>query len=201
MERNFEYTRQVTSPQLSVNLPNVLPGPGHVTNLLARSFNTGSRFSVRLNNQLLRQVDLPAIGNGIYDAFARFQKIRVDFPTSSSALNLSFDYSPGSVNSQGWLDWFEIFARRELSMTGVNQLLFRDWNSVQPQYRPFKLKGNAQRAFGIYNPLSPSHTTAVTADGFNLRRFSPQRIPALTILPSYTAAANRYNQNLHGTSG
>jgi hypothetical protein len=194
----------------SLNFPNLMPGPASVsTNLLARSFNTGSRFSIRLNNQLLRQVDLPAIGNGIYDAFARVQKTNIDFaaPGSGPAITLGFDYAPGSMNSQGWLDWFEVFVRRELSLNGVNQLLFRDWNSVQPgNTGRFRLKsGNAQTGvWDVSNPLSPvAVQTGAGGDGITftgdcstLREYVAFNNTGFMIPETATRVEN---QNLHGT--
>ncbi|RYY15328.1 MAG: hypothetical protein EOO04_28780, partial [Chitinophagaceae bacterium] len=105
------------SRTFNISFPNILQVPGSIsTNLLARSFNTGSRFSVRLNNQLLGQVDLPAVGNGIYEAFAKIQRTELAFTAGNPALSLTLEYTPGSINSQGWLDWFEISVRRELSI-------------------------------------------------------------------------------------
>jgi hypothetical protein len=194
----------------NISFPNLLPGPGTIsTNLLARSFNTGSRFSIRLNNQTLRQVDLPAVGNGIYDAFARVQRTDIAFVSAGSAPanTVSFDYTPGSINSQGWLDWFEVFVRRELSMSGVNQLLFRDWNSVQPgNTGRFRLKsGNAQtKVWDISNPLSPIGVqTSTTADGIqfagdcsSLREYVAFNNTGFLVPETATRIEN---QNLHGS--
>ncbi len=198
------------SRAFNISFPNILPGPGSIsTNLLARSFNTGSRFSIRLNNQGLGQVDLPAVGNGIYDAFARFQKTNLDFISSGTTpvVNLNFDYAPGSVNSQGWLDWFELFVRRELSMNGVNQLSFRDWNSVQPgNTGRFRLKGgNAQtRVWDVSNTLNPvAVQTTATADGLQftgdcstLREYIAFNNAAFLVPQT---AIRVENQNLHGS--
>ncbi len=122
---------------LSINFatrfPDLIAGPAVLsTNLLSRSFNSGSRFSLGVNGQSVRQIDLPSVGNGIYDAFARSVRADVDFSANSPDLNISFTYAPGSATAQGWIDWFEVFARRRLRMTDNAQLSFRDWNSVQP---------------------------------------------------------------------
>ena len=112
----------------TVNIPNV-SGSGSVTAAcVARSFGTNARFTVRVNNQSVTTVDMPASGNGNYDPFAQAGQSSGAF-AGASPLSVRFDYT-GSSNSQGWLDWCEVFARADLSMNGVNQLPFRDWNSV-----------------------------------------------------------------------
>ncbi|WP_207511949.1 type IX secretion system sortase PorU [Longitalea luteola] len=115
----------------TVNMPNVLAEPATITAAcVARSFGTASRFTVSVNNQQAIQFAVPATGTGSYDAFAMAAQSSAGFSTSQSPLSVRFDYTPGSAGSQGWLDWFEIVARIDLSMTGINQLAFRDWNSV-----------------------------------------------------------------------
>ncbi len=126
-------TGRTLSRTYMVNLPNMLPQPAAITAAgVARSFGTTSRFTVTVNNQQAMQVVMPATGNGAYDAFAMAAQSSGTFSTTHSPLAVRFDYTPGSPGSQGWLDWFEILARVDLSMTGNDQLLFCDWNSVGP---------------------------------------------------------------------
>ncbi len=75
-------------------------------------------------------MDIPPVATGPYDQFARTVEASGTFTTTQNELSIRFDYTPGSANAQGWLDWLEVFTRRNLAMTGNNQLLFRDWNSV-----------------------------------------------------------------------
>jgi len=197
------------SLSFNVSFPNIIPGPASLaTNLLARSFNTGSRFNIRINGQNLRQVDLPPVGNRIYDAFAKTARTTIDFSVSAAAVSLGFDYTPGGFNSQGWLDWFEVFVRRQLSMNGTQQLLFRDWNSAQPGNNGmFRIKNaSAQtRVWDISNPLNPiSITTTLTGEEI---RFTAD----CSHLKEYIAFNNTgflvpvtggkiENQNLHSSS-
>jgi hypothetical protein len=129
----FSGTGKPLNRTYSVSMPNILPEPATiVAACVARSFGTNSRFSVSVNNQQAMLVDIPATGTGSYDPFAVTTQSSATFSTTQSSLSVRFDYTPGSAGSQGWLDWFEVLARVDLSMTGNNQLLFRDWNSVGP---------------------------------------------------------------------
>jgi len=101
-----------------------------VTDCLARSVSISSQFDVSVNNQAVQQISVPPIGGGQYDVIAGEIQAIAAVNSSQSKLSISYNYVPGSFNSQGWLNWFEIFSRRELSMNGADQLLFRDWSSV-----------------------------------------------------------------------
>lgn len=102
------------------------------TNCVARSAGSASRFDLKLNNQLIGQFLVPPISSGQYDPFARQSTATFTVPVSQPGLVLHYSFLPGSFNAQGWLNWFELFARRELSMTGSDQLPFRDRLSVGP---------------------------------------------------------------------
>jgi len=49
---------------------------------------------------------------------------------SQENLQISYNYTPGSFNAQGWLNWFELHARSNLIIPSTGRLLFRDWNGV-----------------------------------------------------------------------
>ncbi len=101
---------------------------------------------------------MAATTNGAYDPFAMVAQSTAIFSTTQSPLTVRFDYTPGSAGSQGWLDWFEIHARVDLSMNGINQLLFRDWLSVGPgKVGSFIIKNAsaATQVWDITEPLQP----------------------------------------------
>jgi len=116
----------------AINLPDILNGSSLLVqnNFVARSVGAGSSFDVKINNNLVGQTPIPPVGTGQFDLFA--QQATSFFSTIVSQNNptVSYTYNPGSVNAQGWLNWFELFARRNLSLNGVSQLLFRDWPSI-----------------------------------------------------------------------
>ena len=118
-------TYSTSLPSFIASAPAVLSA-----NCIARSVGGNSRFIFRVNGQQLLQLEVPATTSTPTDAFARSSSgvglgiIPAGSPT------IQIDFTPGSFNAQGWLDWFEIFGRRELTMVGTKQLLFRDWKSV-----------------------------------------------------------------------
>lgn len=122
---------QSTSQNFSVPVSNIITAQpaSIVSSCIARSVGGGSRFSVNINGTPVLQQDIAATGNGNFDLFARNSQLSASFnPGTTIAIN--YNFTPGGINAQGWIDWFEIFCRRNLIYSGSDQLLFRDWNSV-----------------------------------------------------------------------
>ena len=144
--------------QYSVQAPNIA-GTGTIsTNCVSRAFDANSRFTVLVNNQQVLQLDLPPTGTGAYDDFAKAARGTGSFSTVQSPLTVQFNYAPGSNNAQGWLDWFTIHARAALSMNGVTQLHFRDWNSVGPGNTGqfiISQAGSGTQVWDVTNMLEP----------------------------------------------
>jgi hypothetical protein len=160
------------SRNFTVPLPSAATGAAQInTSCLARSFGAGSRFNISVNNQAVLAMDIPPVATGPYDQFARTVELSATFAAPPTDLVVRYDFTPGSANAQGWLDWFEVFVRRNLSMAGVNQLLFRDWNSVGAgNVGSFILKNGPSntRVWDVSNPLVPVGMPVVP-DGADLR--------------------------------
>lgn len=190
----------------TVSIPSATTDPGLITiNCLARSFGTSGRFNVSVNNQAVLAMDIPPVATGPYDQFARNVESSGAFATTQNDLIVRFDYTPGSANAQGWLNWFEIFTRRNLAMTGVNQLLFRDWNSMAAgNVGNFIIKNGTSpiRVWDVSNPLEPV-SMQVIPDGADLRFVNDCSILReyvafnTTGLLTPTALGRVTNQNLH----
>lgn len=148
---------------LSRNYNLSIPGLSNGSALLeartaARSFGTGSAFSITVNSQQVLQQNIPAVASGAYDLFAQTVQSSASFITTAPSLSIQFTYSPGSFGSQGWLDWFEVHARAQLSMAGINQLPFRDWNSAGAgNIGQFTIANTASsvQVWDVSNPLEP----------------------------------------------
>ncbi|HEX6432569.1 MAG TPA: type IX secretion system sortase PorU, partial [Niastella sp.] len=193
----------------TVNMPNILAVPATiVSSCVARSFGTNSRFTININNQQAMQIDVPATNTGSYDPFAKEAQSTATFSTTQSPLSIRFDYTPGSAGSQGWLDWFEVLARIDLSMSGNNQLMFRDWNSVGPgKVSSFSIKNAPAdiQVWDVTNPLEPIRMQGVmTGSEWRFVNESSR-------LHEYIAFSNTgyltpvkvgavANQNLHGSA-
>ena len=141
------------SRTFTLPLANLLPGGATlVTSVAARSVNTGSSFLVSLNNGPVQGIPVGAIGTGPYEVFARQAEQATALTLDRSAATLQFSYVPGSFNSQGWIDWFEFFCRRQLTLAAGKQLSFRDW----------RITGNAAAAFTLSVPDATTQVWEVT---------------------------------------
>jgi hypothetical protein len=137
---------------LPVNSPVTL-----ISSCVARSINVGSRFDTRINNQPVGQINISSISGGQYDVFAQSSVTTLPGIISQNPLSINYTYIPGSFNSQGWLNWFELFLRRNLSLSGIDQLLFRDWSSVGNNTGEFVIAsaGPTTGVWEITDPLNP----------------------------------------------
>jgi hypothetical protein len=161
-----------TSRTYILPVTGVAGSPGTIkTNCAARSFGTASRFTMRINGQPAGAFDIPPAAPGVYDLFAREVQSTAPFVSNQAGLTVSFDYTTGSFNSQGWLDWFEIHVRRSLSMGGVNQLLFRDWNSTGPGNSGQFIIKEASAATQVWDVTRPQDAVRMQAllSGSDLR--------------------------------
>ena len=142
-----------------VSLPNIVTGSALTiqTQCVARSVGGGSSFDLKINNSPVQQINIAPVGTGQYDVFAQQATSIATAIASQSDLVISYTYTPGSFNAQGWLNWFELFPRQQLSMNNVNQLLFRDWSSVGNNIGEFVISNatNATQVWDITDPLSP----------------------------------------------
>lgn len=148
------------SRDFPVTIPNVQSNSGItlISNCIARSVGTNSSFNIKINNQLAGQITLSPVTGGTLDLFAQQSSVVASVPVAQSGTTINFTYNPGSFDSQGWLDWFELFSRRNLSMSGVDQVLFRDWLSVGSGNVGEFIVSNANtgtQVWDVTDPLNP----------------------------------------------
>ncbi|MDP4264611.1 MAG: type IX secretion system sortase PorU [Bacteroidota bacterium] len=193
----------------AVNIPDIVNGSSLLlqSSCVARSVGAGSSFDARINNTSIGQITIPPVGTGQFDLFAQQANAIGSAIATQNNLTVSYTYSPGSFNAQGWLNWFELFARRNLSLNGMNQVLFRDWASVGNTTGEF-IVGNATtgtQVWDITDPLNPLRMPG-TLNG-NQYRFvnTCNRLreyaafnPGNVLAP--VAAGAMANQNLHNAS-
>lgn len=150
---------QSLTKSFTVNIPNLSAQPASViVNAIARSFGTSSRLGVNISGQGVMEIDIPPVANSALDLFAQTRQQVSLFNAASGPLPVQFNYSQGSFGSQAWLDWFEIHSRNNLDMAGMDQLLFRDWNSValnsKARFQITRATANTQ-VWDISDPLNP----------------------------------------------
>lgn len=174
------------------------------TSVAARSVNAGSGFTVTFNNQPVQNISVGAISAGQYDLFARQAEAHNPFTISGSGNTLSLNYTPGSFNSQGWINWFELNARRSLNLSN-NQLQFRDWNSVQSGAAEFVLTNvtagtSVWDVTDVFNPVVMSSTITAGQLRFRNETNRLREYVAFNGFLSPTAVGRVNNQNLHNTA-
>src|SRR5215211_6659944 len=176
-----------------------------ISNVAARSVNVPSSFSVQVNGQPAQQIEVGQVGAGIYDLYAQYAQ-KTNSLISPLNPQATFNYTPGSFNSQGWLNWFEFFCRRSLATAIGSQLLFRDWNSVHTTAVEFIISNAypATQVWDVTDPLSPERMNTVLS-GSQLRFTNEaQRLREYVcfsgnfLLPA--AVGKIAVQNLHATS-
>jgi hypothetical protein len=150
---------RVLTRNFSVNIPNIVTGSSAVlqSRLMARSVGAGSSFAVRINNNPAGQANIAPVGNGQFDFFGRETTQLSPAILSQPAITIGYTYNPGSFNAQGWLNWFELFYRQQLSLNGINQLGFRDWASVGNNTGEFIIAnaGSTTQVWEVTDPLRP----------------------------------------------
>ncbi len=148
LTRNFA----INFPNLVNNAPVLLK-----TNCVARSVGVSSRFEIRISNQPVAPIPINSVNGGLYDLFAQQGNGSAVALAAQNNIDVSYTYVPGSFNSQGWLNWFEIFTRRTISLNGIDQLLFSDWLSVGNNAAEFVVNNaiTTTQVWEITDPLNP----------------------------------------------
>lgn len=196
------------SRNFAVDLPNLISGSAIQvrTNFVARAAGGGSNLTVALNGNTVGQTVIAPVGTGQYDAFAR-EVTLANASTASSSNTVTYSFAPGGVNAQGWLNWFEVSGRQQLSMNGMDQLLFRDWLSLGNYNGEYVLAGASAttQVWDITDPLSPQKLNT-SPDGSNLRfvndcsRLHEYVAFTNTGLLTPVALGRVANQDLHASS-
>lgn len=126
------------------------------SNMVARSVGAASRFDIRIDNQPVAQLQVNPVTGGVYDPYVQQGTVLATVINNSAAPVINYSYTPGSFNAQGWLNWFEIFSRRAISLNGVSQLLFRDWSSVNNSPAAFVVS-QAQTGTQVWEVTDPAN--------------------------------------------
>ncbi|NCU03501.1 MAG: type IX secretion system sortase PorU, partial [Chitinophagaceae bacterium] len=179
-----------------------------ISSVAARSNGSSSSFVIRANNINVAQHTVSPVGTGTYDPVAAAHELTASFNLSQSSLALQYNFQPTSVNAQGWLNWFELFPQRQLSMNGADQLLFRDWETVGAgNVADFRLQSavSSTVVWDITDPLRPQNVTG-TLNGNEFRFVNTaERLREYvafnqTNFLQPTAVGKMSNQDLHGAA-
>ncbi len=137
----------------TVDWPGLLTGQpvNLITALAGRSVGTGTAFTVKLNGQTAQTVNVRAVSGNFLDEYATESVQQTPLTVSQSSLAVSFTLGASVSGAQGWLNWFELLGRRNLSINGTNALFFRDWVSVANNSTANFLIGNAGAGVAVWD--------------------------------------------------
>lgn len=202
-----EFSSRQPVRDFDIPLRGAVPGTQALlySDLIARSVGQPSRFEVRLNNALVQQLSLSPLPGTAYEPVATPGNASNAVSVPQADLRLSYNFFPGSVNGQGWLNSFSLSFRRRLDMQSPGQLVFRDRATVQAGATArFIIEGTpaATRVWEVTDAASPAELT-VTRSG-NQVQFSND---CSTVREYISFSPDRYinatvggripNQNLH----
>ncbi len=185
----------------------------------ARSIGVPANFAVRVNNNLVQNVALPAVSGGFLDTYASYVSAVSKVAVGTSPLQLSLQFSAGGGGSgvgfgaEGFLDKIECTATKALSMSGTSSgsaLFFRSAATVASAPAAFVLNAGGIQNFSnttvldvtdIATPKKMEGSFSAGASDFvfnNDISFSREYVaftPSQILVPALFSAAP--NNNLH----
>lgn len=138
----FKNTRSRTFDS-QFNFPNIIKEDGIdvEVRMAARTFNGNTKFNIEINNQTETSQTFSPLRNGDnIENYCHARTINGNFEPAGDNVSLTINYPEAVDDSEAWLDFIEITAKRSLIMDG-NQLQFRNIESVQHSTTAFLLNG------------------------------------------------------------
>lgn len=120
----------IKTHSFSFSFPNVKSGSKILfkAKMAARSFNfANNNFTISSNGHNLI-LSIPPVPNSYASEYANETEDTISFPAAST-INTTITFNNPAPTAKGWLNYLELFAIRDLKMTG-NQMLFRHTASV-----------------------------------------------------------------------
>jgi hypothetical protein len=196
-----------TTQNFSIAVPGVVTAqPGTIiSNCVGRTIGTSSRLGLSINNTPILQHDIAATGNTNLDLFARSSLLSNSF-TPSVNLSVAYSFLGGGINAQSWIDWWEVFCRRNLAFTNTEQLLFRDWKSVGVgNIANFRIQNATNtKVWDVTNAQQPVKMNAAIAGGqlefVNNAAELHEYVAFSSSFLSPVAIGKIANQDLHNTN-
>ncbi len=176
----------------------------------ARSGET-TLFKVRANNQQLGNVSIQGTDLSYYIGTYAYENSKTFVTTpASDDVTVTLEYDRPDSDSDGWLNHLELNGRCNLSMTGLQELSFRDSRSAGPgNVTTFRLDDGGQTVIWDITvpslPLNVPFTQSGTEAQFSvntdeIREFIAFRPGGNFPSPGYSAKGEGLieNQDLHG---
>ena len=196
----------LTSYDFNFSFPNITGEARIKTSVYARSGVT-SNFSVAINSVSIQNIPVGIVDFGHLSTYAAGNTKINSFTPSSGSISLTVVYDKPATSSEGWLDYININANRQLKFSG-GQMLFRNADIVGPgniaEYAIVTSKSDAV-VWEITNHLSPVKVETTYESGSLKFRLPADSLREFVVFDNsgfYTPefSGNVSNQNLHGNS-
>ncbi len=152
-----DYFLQTRSRNYTFNVPNLAPGAqARIRADFAGRSGVKSRFSIKVDGNTFSADIFPVSVNNNEASYAAAAAATGTFIPQGENLTVTIDYPLVSQNSEGWLDFIEINARRRLLMTG-SILEFRDRETVDQPAARFRLDGLNSNPVTVWDVTDPLH--------------------------------------------
>ncbi len=188
--------------------PNIVTTePVRLRSEFAGRSNTSTFFKININSNTFVSDNIPNIETGSVNEsnYANIGRIFNNFLPTADNMNVMVSYPDVGQFSEGWLDYIELNARRNLKMSG-GQMRFRDSKTLSQAATKFKIE-TAQdlTLWDITNPQKPYKQLTTFANNSlefgaetqdKLKEFVAFKSDASFFSP--TAVGKVENQNLHG---
>ncbi len=143
--RNYSFT----FPNLDSQFPVTIS-----LSVASRSLGVASSFKVNADGNLLMSGSIDPVSNSFEDYYAHSGLFNKSYSTTSQTINLNLVYNQMASGSIGYLNYFELNAKRLLTMTG-NQMNFRNAASWKKnQISEFQVNGQGQ-ALSVWDVTVP----------------------------------------------
>ena len=161
-----------------------------------------SSFSVNATGMSSQVVNIGGV-SGSY-TYANLGSLENTFNATSSSIQVDVNFSSSSSSGEGWIDYIELNARRQLAMSG-SQMIFRDISSVGVgEISEFKISNanSSLKVWEVTDPLSVQLVPGALSSSeysFILNTDSLREFIAFTGgYRSVTLGGAVSNQDLHG---
>ena len=150
-------TGGITSRNYVVDMPGIVSADSVTLKVYAaaRSIGVPANFAVRVNNNLVQNVALPAVSGGFLDTYASYVSAVGKVAVGANPLQLNVQFSAGGgsgvgFGAEGFLDKIECTATKVLSMSSASSgsaLFFRSAASVAAAPAAFVLNAGGVQNF------------------------------------------------------
>lgn len=152
----FEYIPQRT---FSFSFPNIETGSTSLirASLASRSTQSSSAFNLKVNGVNIGDSFLSSVSNNNTDYWFRSSTMNGTFTATTSNINAMVSYTQGAPDANGWLNYIEVNAKRNLIFSG-QQMQFRSldsWGAGNISQFTISAANSNLLIWDVTNPLTP----------------------------------------------